>query len=87
MTPAEPDRQPVRQEMEQARQAFYHLLDHATVADVRRPSDGTSWTNEHYVESGIASSSPDIASDYSVPLSVHADWAFAEQGDVGGVPS
>jgi DinB superfamily len=44
--PAEPDRQAVRQEMEQARQAFHDLLDHATVADLRRPTDGTRWTNE-----------------------------------------
>ena len=44
--PAEPDRQAVRQEMKQARQAFHHLVDHATVADLRRPSDGIRWTNE-----------------------------------------
>ncbi len=37
-TPAQPGRQAVRQEMEQARQAFHDLLDHATVADLRRPS-------------------------------------------------
>ena len=45
-TTAEPDRQAVREEMKQARQAFHRLLDHATVADLRRPSNGTRWTNE-----------------------------------------
>jgi len=39
------DRQVVRDEMEQARQGFHHLLDSATVADLRRPSNGTKWTN------------------------------------------
>ena len=45
-TLAEPDRRAVREEMEQARQTFHRLLDNATVADLRRPSDGTKWTNE-----------------------------------------
>lgn len=40
------DRQAVREEMEQARQTFHRLLDHATVADLRRRSNGTKWTNE-----------------------------------------
>jgi len=31
--------------MEQARQAFHHLLGSATVADLSRPSNGTKWTN------------------------------------------
>src|ERR1019366_3004905 len=44
--PAEPDRQAVREEMERSRQTFHRLLDHATVADLRRPSNGTRWTNE-----------------------------------------
>ena len=44
--PAKPDRQAVREEMERARQTFHRLLDHATVADLRRPSNGTRWTNE-----------------------------------------
>jgi len=43
---AEPDRQIVRDEMDRARQGFHRLLDHATVADLRRPSTGTRWTNE-----------------------------------------
>jgi hypothetical protein len=43
---AEPDRQAARAEMERARQSFHRLLDHATVADLRRPSNGTRWTNE-----------------------------------------
>jgi hypothetical protein len=32
--------------MERARHTFRRLLDSATVADLRRPSDGTRWTNE-----------------------------------------
>lgn len=43
---AEPDRRAARAEMERARQTFHRLLDHATVADLRRPSNGTRWTNE-----------------------------------------
>jgi hypothetical protein len=39
------DRQAVRDEMEQARQTFHHLLDTATVAELTRPSNGTKWTN------------------------------------------
>jgi hypothetical protein len=39
------DRQVVRDEMEQARQTFHHLLDTATVAELSRPSNGTKWTN------------------------------------------
>jgi len=39
------DRQVVRDEMEQARQTFHHLLDSATVAELSRPSNGTKWTN------------------------------------------
>ena len=41
----EVDRQVVRDEMEQAKQTFHHLLDSATVADLSRPSNGTKWTN------------------------------------------
>jgi hypothetical protein len=33
-------------EMEQARQDFHRLLSRATAADLRRPSEGTRWTNE-----------------------------------------
>jgi hypothetical protein len=43
---AEPDRPVVREEMERARQRYRDLLDHATAADLRRPSSGTRWTNE-----------------------------------------
>jgi hypothetical protein len=43
---AVPDRVAARSEMEQARQTFHHLLAQATAADLRRPSDGTKWTNE-----------------------------------------
>jgi DinB superfamily len=43
---AEPDRRAVLDEMERARQTFHRLLDNATVADLRRPSSGTRWTNE-----------------------------------------
>lgn len=45
-TPEKQDRRAVREEMEQARQTFHRLLDNATVADLRRPSNGTKWTNE-----------------------------------------
>jgi len=45
-SPAESDRAAVREQLERARQTFHHLLDHATAADLRRPSDGTRWTNE-----------------------------------------
>ena len=41
-----PGRAAVRAEMEQARQDFHSLLRHATAADLRRPSDGISWTNQ-----------------------------------------
>jgi hypothetical protein len=43
---AGPDKRAVRDELERARQTFHRLLDHATVADLRRPSSGTRWTNE-----------------------------------------
>ena len=32
--------------MEQARQDFHRLLSRATAADLRRPSEGTRWTNQ-----------------------------------------
>jgi hypothetical protein len=32
--------------MEQARLDFHRLVDHATRADLRKPSDGTKWTNQ-----------------------------------------
>ncbi|MHB9856029.1 hypothetical protein ACSYGO_43235 [Streptomyces krungchingensis] len=40
------DREAVHEEMERARAAFHQLLDHAAEADLRRPTDGTRWTNE-----------------------------------------
>ncbi|MER5474217.1 DinB family protein [Streptomyces sp. NPDC002935] len=40
------DREAVHEEMERARAAFHQLLDNATEADLRRPTDGTRWTNE-----------------------------------------
>jgi hypothetical protein len=43
---AEPDRQAVLDDMERTRHTFHRLLDNATIADLRRPSDGTRWTNE-----------------------------------------
>ena len=36
----------IRDEMERVRADFTRLVDTATVADLRRPSDGTKWTNE-----------------------------------------
>ncbi len=45
-SPAELDREAIRDEMERTRQTFHHLLDHATAAELRRQSHGTRWTNE-----------------------------------------
>src|SRR5215469_1039046 len=44
-TPA-PGRAAAGPEMEQARQDFHRLLSRATAADLRRPSEGTRWTNQ-----------------------------------------
>ena len=43
--PAALDRAAVRAEMESARLDFHRLIADATPADLRRPSDGTRWTN------------------------------------------
>ena len=40
------DRAAVRAEMDQARLDFGRLIGDATPADLRRPSDGTRWTNQ-----------------------------------------
>ncbi len=44
--PAAPDRAALRAEMEQARHDFRRLIGNATPAELRRPSDGTRWTNQ-----------------------------------------
>ena len=44
--PAILDRAAVRAEMDQARLDFRRLVGDATPADLRRPSDGTRWTNQ-----------------------------------------
>jgi hypothetical protein len=44
--PATLDRAAVRAEMESARLDFHRLIGDATPADLRRPSDGTKWTNQ-----------------------------------------
>ena len=44
--PATLDRAALRAEMEQARRGFRCLVGDATPADLRRPSDGTRWTNQ-----------------------------------------
>jgi hypothetical protein len=44
--PAAADRAAVRAEMESARHDFHRLIGHATPADLRRPTDGTKWTNQ-----------------------------------------
>ena len=44
--PAALDRAAVRAEMESARLDFHRLVGQATPADLRRPSDGTKWTNQ-----------------------------------------
>jgi DinB family protein len=43
---AEFNRRAIRAEMDQARQVFRRLLDHATDTGLRRRSNGTKWTNE-----------------------------------------
>jgi hypothetical protein len=40
------DRRAIAGEMDQARQTFHRLLDHATDTALRRRSNGTKWTNE-----------------------------------------
>jgi hypothetical protein len=40
------DRRAITAEMDQARQTFHRLLDHATDTGLRRRSNGTKWTNE-----------------------------------------
>jgi hypothetical protein len=44
--PAAPGRAVLRAEMGQARHDFHRLVGDATPADLRRPSDGTKWTNQ-----------------------------------------
>ncbi len=44
--PVAPDRAAVRAEMDQAAHDFRRLVGDATPADLRRPSDGTKWTNQ-----------------------------------------
>ena len=44
--PAALDRAAVRAEMDQARADFRRLVSNAAPADLRRPSDGTRWTNQ-----------------------------------------
>src|SRR5438046_3464059 len=44
--PGAVDRSAVRAEMESARLDFHRLIDDATPADLRRPTDGTRWTNQ-----------------------------------------
>jgi hypothetical protein len=39
------DRQTVHEDMERARTTFHHLLHVATDTELRRPSNGTRWTN------------------------------------------
>src|SRR2546430_2089134 len=43
--PGAVDRSAVRAEMESARLDFHRLIGDASPADLRRPSDGTRWTN------------------------------------------
>ena len=40
------DTSDIRSEMDRVRSDFRDLVDGATVAELRRPSDGTRWTNE-----------------------------------------
>ena len=43
---AECDRAALRKEMERTQRTFHDLLNDATAADLRRPSEGTRWSNE-----------------------------------------
>ena len=40
------DNTDIRIEMDRVREDFHDLLDSATVRELRRPTDGTKWTNE-----------------------------------------
>ncbi len=40
------DTDEIHAELDRVRADFRHLVDTATVAELRRPSDGTKWTNE-----------------------------------------
>lgn len=40
------DRQAIHDELEDARATFHRLLNSASAAELRRPSQGTRWTNE-----------------------------------------
>jgi hypothetical protein len=40
------ERQEIHNELERVRADFVQLIDHAPVAEMRQPSDGTKWTNE-----------------------------------------
>ena len=40
------ERQAIFAEMQRARADFHHLVDTATTAELRQPSDGTKWTND-----------------------------------------
>lgn len=40
------DRQAIVAELERARADFHDLVDSATTAELRRPSNGTKWTND-----------------------------------------
>jgi hypothetical protein len=40
------DRQAMVDEMDRARADFHHLVDAATTAELRQPSNGTKWTND-----------------------------------------
>ncbi|MER6419753.1 DinB family protein [Streptomyces sp. NPDC001137] len=46
MSNAVVDRQAIHEELERTRATFHRLLDDATGADLRGPTDGTRWTNE-----------------------------------------
>ncbi|WP_405577144.1 DinB family protein [Streptomyces sp. NBC_01092] len=40
------DRQAIHEELERAQTTLHRLLDNATEDELRRPTDGTRWTNE-----------------------------------------
>ncbi|WP_063895048.1 DinB family protein [Streptomyces sp. Root369] len=89
---AEPlmDRQVVHDELEAARTAFHELLDDATDADLRRPTDGTRWTNEqllfHMLFGYILMRPLLILMRFFGRLPRGASWTFARVLDAGTRP-
>ena len=54
------DRRAIAAEMDQARQTFHRLLDHATDTGLRRRSNGTRWTNEALLHCAMSAALCDV---------------------------